>query len=75
MIFSTHASERTSDNCVLGVELDKNHWLLGLLTAVNSMHASSAQVFLSLSGVFSVWAYRVKIKHWPFLHVDAHVAR
>ena len=53
----------------------QNHWLLGLLTAVNSMHASSAQVFLSLSGVFSVWAYRVKIKHWPFLHVDAHVAR
>ena len=23
LIFSTHASERTSDNCVLGVELDK----------------------------------------------------
>ena len=39
------------------------------------MHASSAQVFLSLSGVFPVWAYRVKINHWPFLHVAAHVAR
>ena len=23
LIFSTHASERASDNCVLGVELDK----------------------------------------------------
>ena len=23
LIFSTHASERTSDNCVFGVELDK----------------------------------------------------
>ena len=23
LIFSTHASERTSDNCVLGAELDK----------------------------------------------------
>ena len=23
LIFSTHASERTSDNCVMGVELDK----------------------------------------------------
>ena len=23
LIFSTHASERTSNNCVLGVELDK----------------------------------------------------
>ena len=47
----------------------QNHWLLGLLTAVNSMHASSAQVFLSLSGVFLVRAYYVKINHWPFLHV------
>ena len=53
----------------LGVELEKNHRLLGLLTTVNSMHASSAQVFLSLSSVFPVWAYRVKINHWPFLHV------
>ena len=53
----------------------QNHWLLGLLTAVNSMHASSAQVFLSLSSVFPVWAYRVKVNHWPFLHVAAHVAR
>ena len=60
LIFSTHASEQTSDNCVLGV---------GLLTAVNSIHASSAQVFLRLSSVFPVWAYRVKINHWPFLHV------
>ena len=32
------------------------------------MHASSAQVFLSLSGVFPAWAYRVKINHRPFLH-------
>ena len=52
----------------------QNHWLPGLLTAVNSMHASSAQVFLSLSGVIPVRAYRVKINHWPFLHVAAHVA-
>ena len=59
----------------LGVELEKNHRLLGLLTTVNSMHASSAQVFLSLSSVFPVWAYRVKINYWPFLHVAAHVAR
>ena len=50
----------------LGVELEKNHWLLGLLTVVNSMYASSAQVFLSLSDVFPVRAYRVKINHWPF---------
>ena len=34
----------------------QNHWLLGLLTAVNRMHASSAQVFLSLSSAFPVWA-------------------
>ena len=34
----------------------QNHWLLGLLTAVNSMHTSSAQVFLSLSSAFPVWA-------------------
>ena len=53
----------------------QNHRLLGLLTAVNSIHASSAQVFLSLSSVFPVWAYRVEINHWPFLHVAAHVAR
>ena len=39
------------------------------------MHASSAQVFLSLSSVFPVWADRVEINHWPFLHVAAHVAR
>ena len=72
-IFSTHVSERTSDNCVLGVELDK---ITGCLaTAVNSIHAYSAQVFLSLSSVFPVWAYRVEINHWPFLHVVAHVAR
>ena len=35
----------------------QNHWLLGLLTAVNSMHASSAQVFPSLSDVLPVRAY------------------
>ena len=39
------------------------------------MNASSAQVFLSLSSVFPVPVYRVKINHWPFLHVAAHVAR
>ena len=57
LVFSTHASERTWDNCVSGVELDKitgclaywQHW-------VNSMHACSAQVFLSLSSAFPVWA-------------------
>ena len=34
------------------------------------MHASSAQVFLTLSSVFPVWAYRMKINHWPFLHMQ-----
>ena len=75
LIFSTHASERISDNCVLGGLTRQNHRLLGLLTAVNSIRASSAQVFLSLSSVFPVWAYRAEMNHWPFLHVVAHVAR
>ena len=34
----------------------QNHWLLGLLTAGNRLQASSAQVFLSLSSAFPVWA-------------------
>ena len=33
----------------------QNQWLLGQLTAVNNMHASSTQVFLSLSSAFPVW--------------------